>query len=70
MWALIAFKGRLVQCVGRVLRPYAGKAVAEVHDYHDVGTGVLASSQAKRRLVDNSGLPARQRRCAWARSTA
>jgi superfamily II DNA or RNA helicase len=44
----IAFKGRLVQCVGRVLRPYPGKATAEVHDYHDVGTGVLASSLAKR----------------------
>ncbi|TQM08948.1 DEAD/DEAH box helicase [Pseudonocardia kunmingensis] len=44
----IAFKGRLVQCVGRVLRPYPGKSTAEVHDYHDVGTGVLASSLAKR----------------------
>jgi superfamily II DNA or RNA helicase len=28
----IAFKGRLVQCVGRVLRPYPGKMTAEVHD--------------------------------------
>jgi superfamily II DNA or RNA helicase len=46
--APIAFKGRLVQCVGRVLRPYPGKTTAEVHDYHDVGTGVLASSLAKR----------------------
>ncbi len=44
----IAFKGRLVQCVGRVLRPHPGKTTAEVHDYHDVGTGVLASSLAKR----------------------
>jgi superfamily II DNA or RNA helicase len=46
--APVAFKGRLVQYVGRVLRPYPGKATAEVHDYHDVETGVLASSLAKR----------------------
>ncbi len=46
--APIAFKGRLVQYVGRVLRPHPGKTTAEVHDYHDVATGVLASSLAKR----------------------
>jgi superfamily II DNA or RNA helicase len=46
--APIAFKGRLVQHAGRVLRPYPGKSTAEVHDYHDVATGVLASSLAKR----------------------
>ncbi len=44
----IAFKGRLVQYVGRVLRPFPGKSSAEVHDYHDVHVGVLASSLAKR----------------------
>jgi superfamily II DNA or RNA helicase len=44
----IAFKGRLVQYVGRILRPYPGKTTAEVHDYHDTATGVLASSLAKR----------------------
>ncbi len=44
----IAFKGRLVQYVGRVLRPYPGKTTAEVHDYHDIATGVLASSLPKR----------------------
>jgi superfamily II DNA or RNA helicase len=32
----IAFKGRLVQYAGRILRPYPGKTTAEVHDYHDV----------------------------------
>jgi hypothetical protein len=48
--APIAFKGRLVQYVGRILRPYPGKATAEVHDYHDVQEGVLASSLAKRAL--------------------
>jgi superfamily II DNA or RNA helicase len=46
--APIAFKGRLVQHVGRVLRPHSGKTTAEVHDYHDIDTGVLASSLAKR----------------------
>jgi len=46
--APIAQKGRLVQYAGRILRPYDGKATAEVHDYHDEFTGVLASSLAKR----------------------
>ena len=46
--APIAFKGRLVQYVGRILRPFPGKVTAEVHDYHDVKVGVLASSLNKR----------------------
>jgi superfamily II DNA or RNA helicase len=46
--APIAQKGRLVQYAGRILRSYDGKATAEVHDYHDELTGVLASSLAKR----------------------
>jgi superfamily II DNA or RNA helicase len=46
--APIAQKGDLVQYVGRILRPYPGKTTAEVHDYHDTATGVLASSLAKR----------------------
>src|SRR3954453_21281470 len=46
--APIAFKARLVQYAGRVLRPHPGKTTAEVHDYHDAATGVLASSLAKR----------------------
>ena len=46
--APIAFRGRLVQYVGRILRPYPGKDVVEVHDYHDADTGVLASSLSKR----------------------
>jgi superfamily II DNA or RNA helicase len=44
----IASKGRLVQYAGRILRAYPGQVTAEVHDYHDVLTGVLASSLAKR----------------------
>ena len=46
--APVASRGRLLQYAGRVLRPYDGKATAEVHDYHDELTGVLASSLAKR----------------------
>ena len=46
--APIAFKGRLVQYAGRILRTHPGKNTAEVHDYHDIATGVLASSLAKR----------------------
>ena len=46
--APIAFKGRLVQYVGRILRPHPGKTTAEVHDYHDTQTGVLAASLTKR----------------------
>lgn len=46
--APIAFKGRLVQYGGRILRAHPGKTTAEVHDYHDVNTGVLASSLAQR----------------------
>src|SRR5215469_15237696 len=46
--APIRWKGRLVQYAGRILRPYPGKETAEVHDYHDVGTGVLAATLAGR----------------------
>jgi superfamily II DNA or RNA helicase len=46
--APIAQKGRLVQYAGRILRQHDGKTTAEVHDYHDELTGVLASSLAKR----------------------
>jgi superfamily II DNA or RNA helicase len=46
--APIRWKGRLVQYAGRILRPYPGKETAEVHDYHDALTGVLASTLAGR----------------------
>jgi hypothetical protein len=41
-------QGTLLQYAGRILRPYEGKATAEVHDYHDEQAGVPASSLAKR----------------------
>src|ERR1017187_43528 len=46
--APISFKGRLVQYAGRILRPFPGKTTAEIHDYHDTTTSVLAASLAKR----------------------
>jgi superfamily II DNA or RNA helicase len=46
--APVSYKGKLVQYAGRILRSYDGKTTAEVHDYVDERTGVLASSLAKR----------------------
>jgi superfamily II DNA or RNA helicase len=46
--APIRWKGRLVQYAGRILRPYPGKETAEVHDYHDSSTGILAATLAGR----------------------
>lgn len=46
--APIAFKGRLVQYVGRIIRPHPGKDSARVHDYHDVHVPVLAHSLNRR----------------------
>ena len=38
----IKFKGSVVQCVGRILRPTDTKTRIEVHDYVDVEVSVLA----------------------------
>ena len=46
--APVAFKGRLIQYAGRILRLCDGKTTAEIHDYHDEQTGVLAAALAKR----------------------
>ncbi len=46
--APVSYKGKLVQYAGRILRPHDGKTTAEVHDYVDERTRVLASSLAKR----------------------
>ena len=46
--APISFEGLLVQCVGRILRADLGKDLAEVHDYHDPATPLLAGSLRRR----------------------
>jgi superfamily II DNA or RNA helicase len=44
----VANKGSLTQYVGRILRSHESKTTAEVHDYLDEQTGVLAAMLAKR----------------------
>ncbi|MFI7547971.1 TOTE conflict system archaeo-eukaryotic primase domain-containing protein [Actinoplanes sp. NPDC049599] len=44
----ISYDGLLVQCAGRVIRAAPGKDVAEVHDYHDPATPILAVSLQRR----------------------
>jgi superfamily II DNA or RNA helicase len=51
----IVFKGRVVQYVGRTLRPSPGKTNVEVHDYVDVDVPVLARAHSKR-LTAYAGL--------------
>ncbi|MEU0156735.1 DEAD/DEAH box helicase, partial [Micromonospora fulviviridis] len=44
----ISYDGLLVQCAGRVIRAALGKDVAEVHDYHDPASPILAASLQRR----------------------
>ncbi len=44
----ISYDGLLVQCAGRVIRAAPGKEIAEVHDYHDPATPILAISLQRR----------------------
>jgi superfamily II DNA or RNA helicase len=46
--APVSFDGLLVQCAGRVVRTAPGKQIAEVHDYHDRATPILAASLPRR----------------------
>jgi superfamily II DNA or RNA helicase len=47
----ISFSGRLLQYLGRVLRPAPGKSVALVYDYVDARIDVLRKAAEKRRAV-------------------
>ncbi|MEI6315621.1 MAG: DEAD/DEAH box helicase [Syntrophus sp. (in: bacteria)] len=47
----VKFSGRLIQYLGRILRPALGKDKAKVYDYCDVHIGVLASSARARQQV-------------------
>jgi superfamily II DNA or RNA helicase len=44
----LAYKGRIVQYIGRVMRIIDGKSSVEVHDYVDVMEPVLLRMHAKR----------------------
>ncbi len=46
--APVGYKGSIVQWAGRILRAFPDKTSAEIHDYHDLRTGVLAASLARR----------------------
>ena len=47
----IRFSGRLMQCLGRVLRPSPGKKSAMVYDYVDARVGVLGNAAAAREQI-------------------
>lgn len=47
----IKFSGRLIQYLGRVLRPAPGKDKAQIYDYVDVQVGVLANAARARQRV-------------------
>ena len=44
----ISDKGKIVQRVGRIQRPFPGKQTARVHDYLDAAVPVLARMHARR----------------------
>lgn len=50
----VSFNGRLLQYVGRVLRPAPGKDRAKIYDYIDIKVGVLKASAKARTKVLSS----------------
>lgn len=52
----IKFSGRVIQYLGRVLRPAEGKAGAKVYDYVDNRVGVLRASARARQRVFRPGV--------------
>jgi len=49
----IKFSGRLLQYLGRIMRPAPGKKKAIVYDYVDVNIGVLEAGARSRMMVYN-----------------
>jgi len=47
----LSYHGRVIQYLGRVLRPAPGKEKARVYDYADENIGVLRASGLKRRAI-------------------
>ena len=51
----IRYDGRVIQYLGRVLRPAYGKERAKIYDYVDANVGVLAASAKARQKVYTQG---------------
>ena len=49
-WPVSALQGQPDQYVGRILRSHENKTTAEIHDYLDERTGVLAAMLAQPRI--------------------
>jgi superfamily II DNA or RNA helicase len=56
----IKFSGRLIQYLGRILRPAPGKGRARVYDFIDVNIGVLRASAKQRQRVYQLYQPSRE----------
>ena len=56
----IKFSGRLIQYLGRILRPAPGKDKARVYDFIDVNVGVLLASARQRQRVYQLYQPSRE----------
>lgn len=52
----VRFSGRLIQYIGRALRPAPGKARAVIHDFVDVGPVFSNSARARRKTYREQGI--------------